>query len=496
MDSLTKSELEAWLASLGEQGIDELLPYLTAEERAELDRLLTAPTLLTFREFVDLVNPRYRWYPHVIKLAEALQRVADGEIARLMVFMPPRHGKSELVSRLFTAYYLYRHPERWVGITSYAAELAYTFSRAARDNYLRAGGKFKGDANAVKHWETGKGGGLWAGGVGGPITGKGFHVGIVDDPLKNSEEAASETIREKQKDWYGSTFYTREEPGGAIIIVLTRWNEEDLAGHLLAQEEGEEPERWHIISMAAIKEDEEPTFPATCTLEPDERTPGEALCPPRYPLDKLRRIAKRIGSYFWNALFQQRPRPKDGNTFKRPWFKIAQAAPVEARRVRYWDKAGTQDGGDWTVGLRMAQTAEGLYYIEDVVRGQWSPGERDRVIRQTAELDAEQFGSTGAVRQWGEQEPGASGKADAQAFVRLLAGFAAHTEPASGSKEVRAGPLAAQVEVGNVVLVQGAWNKVFIDELCDFPTGKHDDQVDAASGAFNKLAAGRRLQAL
>src|SRR5690606_21222806 len=117
---------------------------------------------LSYRDFVSLVNPRFRWYRHAEALAAVLQRVADGEVSRLMVFMPPRHGKSEEVSRLFPAYYLLRHPAHWVGLSSYAADLAYTFSRAARDNYQRAGGAVRRDAAGVTHWETGGGGGMWA----------------------------------------------------------------------------------------------------------------------------------------------------------------------------------------------------------------------------------------------------------------------------------------------------------------------------------------------
>lgn len=213
---------------------------------------------LTFAEYIRRVNPKFQFYGHIDKLIAVLQRVADGEISRLMVFMPPRHGKSETVSRLFSAYYLHRHPERWVAITSYAAELAFTLSRAARDNYLGAGGSLKDDAGAVKHWETGKGGGLWATGVGGPATGKGFHLGIIDDPLKNAEEAASETIREKQKDWYRSTFSTREEPNGAIVVIMTRWHEDDLAGWLLAHEASneDEPEGWWTVTMRGLSDDD------------------------------------------------------------------------------------------------------------------------------------------------------------------------------------------------------------------------------------------------
>jgi len=197
---------------------------------------------LTFREFIAAVNPKYRFYKHCELLIAVLQRVADGEIKRLMIFTPPRHGKSETVSRLFSAYFLYRYPAYWVAVTSYSADLAHTLSRNSRENYLRAVGQVSDQASAVKQWETGAGGGLWAAGVGGQATGKGFHLGIIDDALKNAEEAASETIRARNQDWYQSTFYTREEPWsdtdphGAIINVQTRWHEDDLAGCQIEQE--------------------------------------------------------------------------------------------------------------------------------------------------------------------------------------------------------------------------------------------------------------------
>lgn len=192
--------------------------------------------VLSFREFVDIAYPRYKWYRHNQVLANALQRVADGALTRLMVFMPPRGGKSLLTSKLFPAYYLYRHPDRYIGLTAYSAELAYTFSRASRAAYRDNGGQIKGDAAAVKHWETPEGGGCWAAGVGGSATGKGFSLGLVDDPLKNAEEAFSDKIRAKQKEWYSSTFYTRAEPNGAIIIIQTRLHQDDLAGWLLSEE--------------------------------------------------------------------------------------------------------------------------------------------------------------------------------------------------------------------------------------------------------------------
>lgn len=408
-----------------------------------------------------------------------------------MIFAPPRHGKSEELSRLFSAYYLKCFPDRWVGINSYAAELAYTLSRSARDNFITNGGSVKDDAAAVKHWETTHGGGLWAAGVGGPITGKGFHLGIIDDPIKNAEEAASETIQKNHQAWYASTFYTREEPDGAIVIMMTRWNELDLCGWLLDQELEEEPERWHIVKFEAIKEEpykgEELEFPATCTVERDDRQPGEALCSERYPLEKLHKIAKRIGTYFWNALYRQRPTAKEGYLFKVEQLEIVPAAPVEAVRVRYWDKGATDDGGDYTAGVRMGKAGD-VFYVEHVERGQWSTDRRDKVIKQTAELDG------GSVIIKGEQEPGASGKDAALAFIRMLAGFIVSCEPASGDKELRADPFSSQVNAGNVKLVKGGWNRDFIEELRAFPKGKHDDQVDAASGAFSALTKREPLE--
>lgn len=459
---------------------------------AELSRRLDpdgggAEPPLTFRQYVDRVRPGYRWYRHCEKLADLLQRVADDDLKRLMVFMPPRHGKSELVSRLFTGYYLYRHPTRWVGINSYGAELAYTLSRAARAYYLEAGGRVADDAAAVKHWETGRGGGLWAAGVGGPITGKGFHLGVIDDPLKNAEEAESEAIRAKQKEWYGPTFYTREEPTsptdphGAVVVIQTRWHEDDLAGWLLAEEAGEDadPERWHVVSMEAIKEADPPRLPPTCTLEPDWREPGEALCPERRPLSKLKQIAKRIGARIFSALFQQRPTPAGGGLFTT--FPVLHAMPPALRRVRYWDKAATQGGGDYSVGVLMALTTDGRFVVEHVVRGQWSAAERERVIKDTAAVDGR------SVHVWVEQEPGSSGKESAENTVKMLAGYVCQVDRVTGDKETRARPLAAQAEVGNVCLLQAEWNRAFADEASVFPNGRHDDQVDAASGAFNKL---------
>lgn len=442
---------------------------------------------------MNLVQPRYQWFRHCEVLAEVLQRVAEGELKRVMVFMPPRHGKSEEVSRLFAAYYLWRFPHRWVGITSYGAELAYTLSRAARDNYRAAGGLTRNDADAVKHWETMEGGGLWAAGVGGAITGKGWHLGIVDDPLKNAEAAASSMIREKQKEWYNSTFYTREEPNdqgdpdGALILIQTRWNEDDLSGWQLSQEAGDESdevERWHIVCFEAIKGETTHGFPQSCTVEADWRQPGEALCPERRPIEKLERIRRRVGEYFWSALFQQRPAPREGSFFKVMKLQYIDLCevPMPLVQVRAWDLGATEGMGDYTAGVKLGRDAQNRFYILDVRRKQWGTDQRNEQVRHTAEGDGVD------VRIRGPQDPGAAGKDAALSFVRLLAGFSVKTLAVSGDKVRRADPFSAQLNAGNVYLVRAPWNAEFVDELRHFPHGKHDDQVDAASDAFNELA--------
>lgn len=179
-----------------------------------------------------------------------------------------------------------------------------------------------------------------------------------------------------------------------------------------------------------------------------------------------------------------------GTMFRREWFRMVDTSPVLGVRVRYWDKAGTENGGDYTAGVLMSRTPDGRYWVEDVVRGRWAAGERNAVIRNTAAADQARYGASGGVSVWVEQEGGSGGKESAQISVRDLAGFNVRTETVTGEKATRAMPLAAQMEGGNVSVVVGPWSAEFVDELVTFPAGPHDDQVDGAAGAFNKLALG------
>lgn len=280
-------------------------------------------------------------------------------------------------------------------------------------------------------------------------------------------------FRDRVWDQYTSAFATRQFGSeGAIIICLTRWHEDDLAGRLLKlAAENPDADQWEVVSLPAIAE------------EPDaHRQTGEALWPAKYPLDELARRKATLGAYDWSALYQQRPAPSGGGLFQEAWFadKFVDAAPVIARRARGWDTAGTENGGDWTCGAKLAE-ADGIFYVEDMQRQQVGPSKVDSLIRTTAETD----GVGCAQRE--EKEGGSAGIAVIAARTKTLAGFDYAGVQISGSKVTRSKPVRAQAEAGNLRIVRGPWNATFISELCGFPTAKHDDQVDALSCAFNSV---------
>lgn len=477
---------------------------------------------LPFVGWVNNHHPTYRWHEWNQRLAVLLQAMADGELLRLMVFVPPRHGKSELISRLFTAYFLYKFPEKWVGLCSYGQELATTLARAARDNFKGSGGEIRHDSKAVQHWETTAGGGMWAAGVGGGITGKGGDLLVVDDPVKDAVEAASAATQKQHQEWWQTTFRTRRAgPRTAIIVVQTRWHQMDLSGWLLHQElQRTRPERWHVVAWEAIKEEPKPAqdlgelqlfeggidpkkvqqvanyvWPSTVTLEPDWRQPGEALSPEQFPLEDLLDTKDLTSAYFWAALYQQRPRPREGMLFKTEHFTIVKAGEVPTMRAvaRFWDFAATESSEspdpDYTCGVKLGIGVDGMVYVLHMVRGQWGSAKRDTIIEQTAKMDGY------AVPQGREREPAASGKDTALLFLGRFAAWNPFTRPASGSKFERADPLVAKAQATGLRLVEGAWNQAFIDEAVSFGSGSaHDDVVDSAAGAYNRVLQQVRAQ--
>lgn len=426
---------------------------------------------LSLAEWLPTYTPTYIWtWPHLVHVREHLDQVTAGEIPRLMLFLPPRHGKSELTTVRYPVFRLERDPQTRIIIGAYNHSLAARFSRRARR--IAAGRLALSEERAAAHdWETAAGGGVRAVGVGSGVTGMGADLIVIDDPVKSREEADSEAYRERVWDWYTNDIYTRLEPGAGLILIMTRWHEDDLAGRILASPGAES---WTVVSLPAEAEEGDPLG----------REIGEALCPERYDAEALAEIRTVLGRDYI-ALYQQRPQPRGGGMFRREWFEILPALPAGCRMIRYWDKAATtKKGSAYSVGVLMAEK-ENLYHVVDVARGRWSPLDRERVIRQTAELDRQRYGE---VVIWLEQEPGSGGLESAQATVANLAGFVVYAERPTGDKETRAAPFAAQAEARNVKLIAGPWNGDYLGELASFPAGVYKDQVDASSGAFNKLA--------
>jgi len=448
-------------------------------------------------DFTLKTKSDYKINWHHELLCQYLDKFIAGQIKRLMVFMPPRHGKSELVSRRLPAYIFGKNPDASIIACSYGNDLASRMNRDVQrimdsDGYRRLfpdSRLFGENIRTVAHGSylrnsdifeiVNHRGSYRSAGVGGGITGMGFDYGIIDDPIKRRKEAESEAFRESVWEWYTSDFYTRQEGDAGILITTTRWHEDDLAGRILKQESRE----WVTVSFPALFESDKKT-------EGDIRNEGDALWPGKFSAERLNEIRSTIGLYQWLGLYQQRPTAREGNRIKRAWFKFIDVAPARAKRIRYWDKGGTDDGGAYTSGLLMSKSEDRLYYVEDVERGQWSALERENTIKNTAELDNRK----GRVEIWHEQEPGSGGKESAESTTRNLAGYVVHADKVTGDKDTRLDPFEAQLEAGNVYLVRGDWNEAFIDELCAIPNGKFRDQADSASGAFNKLSNSKTVK--
>ncbi len=423
-----------------------------------------------------LTKGRIKRPPHLAYLETILLEMVAGLHQRVIVTMPPRHGKSDLCSHWFPTWLLGHFPDERIILASYEANFAASWGRKVRDSLdaAKEAGLFhhgvRRDVSSASEWQVeGRGGGMLTAGVGGGVTGKGGNI-ILDDPVKNAEEAASRVYREKTWEWWNSTMYTRLEPGAWALVIQTRWHGDDLTGRLL--ERSSEP--WLVVNFPALAE----------TQDVLGRQVNEALWPQRYPVVALENIKRQLGSYWWSALYQQHPSPREGGFFQRSWFGILPVPPAEVkRRVRFWDKAATEGGGDWTRGVLMSATPEGLYVVEDVQSIQGSSGRVKELIKATALRD----GPGVHIRM--EQEPGSSGKDVIADYTRTLAGYNFKGVPATGNKEVRADPVSSQAEAGNVKLVVGPWNEAYLEEMAAFPHGMYDDQVDATSGAFSELAS-------
>jgi predicted phage terminase large subunit-like protein len=464
--------------------LDTMLEMLAAAEARETAQASTS--------FLDSLPPRVVRYRHVEEIAGVLQKCADGEIKRLMIFAPPRLGKSTL-AREFAGYLLRRYPKFRGMLASYGKTLAALHTRGAKDAFVARGGVLSASQAEKADWETSEGGGMLGVGIGSGATGYGADFRILDDSVKDPEEAGSDAIAQRNHDWYNGVWDARSEGFDLHIIITTRWpGQADLATYALLQESGDAPEGWYIIALDAERDATEWKFPPSCTVHPDWREPGELLCEERVPREKLRK-AKARSTFLYNALYQQRPTGREGKLFKWDDFVQVTVPPNMAdivTVVRYWDMAGTDkhesNDPDATSGVLMARLRDDSYIVLHRARKVCAVAERDALIRTTAAADRATYGRR--CVQWFEQQAGIGGEAAMQAIVRMLAGHTVKMEAATGSKLLRADPFASQVQVKNVKVLVGDWTDGYLLELCGFPFAAHDDDVDASSGAFDKCA--------
>lgn len=378
-----------------------------------------------------------------------------------MIFMPPRHGKSELASVRFPAWYLGRNPSNQIITASYAHKLAAKFGRQVRNliasreyQAIFPGLTLAEDSTAKDLFNTNHGGVYMATGVDGSVTGSGGDLVSIDDPVKGQQEADSETIQETAWDWYRSDLYTRLMPGARIVVTQTRWNEADLSGRILESEgRVEEGGQWHVLDLPAIN------------------AGGEALWPEWYPISALERIKAAIGPRAFSALYQQQPQPEEGTFFKREWF-TDKAPPTNLRYYGTSDYAVTDGGGDYTVHRVWGICPAGDVYRVDGYRDQATS---DKWIEAKLDLIAKYkplawFGEGGVIQ-----------KAIEPMLKRRMRERNVHCRlewlPSVADKPTRARSFQAMAATGRVHFEKGA----DLSEFLVFPAGKHDDDVDAAS---------------
>ena len=441
-------------------------------ERALADRRLRRISLTEWA--ADALRPQgIAPAVHHRLLLARLEELSRGEIDRLMVLMPPGSAKSTYASVIFPAWWFTQHPASSVIAASHTADLAEHFGRQVRNMIVEqaslVGYRLVADNRAAARWETTERGQYFATGVRGPITGRRADLAIIDDPIKSHADADSIDARDQLWTWYRSILLTRLRPKARIVLVMNRWHEDDLAGRLLAAQAAE----WTCLCLPALAEPGDPL--------------GRALGAPLWPewedLADLTRKREGVGERDWAGMFQQRPNALQGSLFKTRAIRpvtppLAPAAIV----VRAWDLAATAMDGrndpDWTVGLKLARDEAGRCTVLDVVRLRGSPREIEDAILRTAKADGL------SVIVGLPQDPGQAGKTQVAYLTAALAGHRVISSRETGSKFLRANPVASQVEAGNLAVLTATWNHAFLRELAEFPSGRKDDQVDALSRAF------------
>lgn len=444
---------------------DELL---LEEIRQELSRR-------NYKDYIEYVHHGlYQHYPHTELICEAIQPIADGQPKRVIIELPPRHSKSMTITETFPSYFVGRNPNKSVIAASYSDSLARKFGRMNRDKVFEFGKRLfdvslSHERSASNNWGVEKTrGGMIATGIGGSITGEGADLLIIDDPIKNAAEANSKVMRERVWSEWESTLSTRLHKNSSIIIVMTRWHEDDLVGRLLK----ESPHEWDRVRLPAIAEDEDDLL---------GREIGEALGKGLgYDEEWAELKKKEVGSRVWASLFQQRPSPASGNIFKREWWQYYDTLPKRFNEViQSWDltfKDG--EGTDFVVGQVWGRKGADVYLIDQYRKRADFP-ETIQAIRSMSRRYPEAKAKL--------IEDKANGPAVISTLKRELQGIIP-IEP-RGNKVERAQAITPIVEGGNVYLPKGAtFTGDFIEECTSFPNGENDDMVDAMTQALDRLS--------
>ncbi len=409
-------------------------------------------------------------YPALKVIADIVQAAVIKGGGRIIINIPPRHGKSELISHWLPTWFLDWYPQRNVILTSYGDTLASNWGRKVRDEFRENPHTTTtiGNKASINDWRTTYGGGMRTAGVGGPILGFGGHLFVIDDPYKNQTEAFSETNRKAVQDWLQSTLYSRLEPDATVVLIMQRWHEKDLTGYLL----NEHSDDWLQVKMPAVAEDDDILG----------RAVGQSLIPQRYNEKHLAQIKAAVGSLFWAGMYQQRPAPVEGNIVLRDWMQYYMALPPEIRKVVIsWDMSFKKEGKSWCVGQAWYQKGSS-HWLLDQERGKW---DFTMALRKVVAF------YNSCTERWGEvKETLIEEAANGIGIISTVKGRMPRVMPirASVSKMERLSNAAPSIECGDVWVPHKSiapWVEDLVDELVTFPNGP-DDQCDALSQYINR----------
>lgn len=466
-----------------------------------------------FGLFRRLIHPDLLWGWWLDEVARELEQFHDDLIAgrrpKLALMAPPQIGKSSMVQD-FVAWNVGKHPDTKTIFASYSEELGSSanknLQRTIRSTEFQK--IFPGLAIGAPGWAANANlvefadhkGCFRNTTVGGQTTGFRLDLGIIDDPVKGREEANSRLIRDKTWNWFTEEFFNRFSNTAGLLITMTRWHLDDVLGRFLDRFKDEV----RVLRYPALAERDELHRLSDWQLTPKglvrtlklvHRAAGEPLFPEHKPLDFLRERQRVLSEASWHSLFQQNPLTPGGGVLPIERLRILPVLDHAkiASSIRYWDKGGATNSGDgaYTAGVLMHKMIDGAFVIAQVARGRWAVAERERRMRTYSESDRNLCG--GSYRIYVEQEPGSAGQESVENTIRNLISFSVFPDKVTGSKQVRAEPFAAQVQGGNVWLIDGDWVTPFLEECEAWPNGKYKDQIDAAAGAFNKLTTSSYL---